>query len=225
MLYPAIFEPLVSACALADQIGSTYQRASTNGLSKRTPGATLDTDELERELGAIEELVLGTELDVVATLELLGATDERELGAIELVVATDELLGATDERELGATELVVATDELLGITDERELELGAMLEDPPTTLIQVEREIQLLLFSQPQPLWVLTHSGYKVPYQLHCCPPLLITLELELLRIGVELREELVVGMLDGADELVTVPEQILPVTLGISAAPPRLST
>jgi hypothetical protein len=214
VLYPAIFEPLVSACALADQIGSTYQRASTNGLSKRTPGVTLDTDELERELGAIEELVLGTELDVVATLELLGATDERELGAIELVVATDELLGATDERELGATELVVATDELL-----------AMLEDPPTTLIQVEREIQLLLFSQPQPLWVLTHSGYKVPYQLHCCPPLLITLELELLRIGVELREELVVGMLDGADELVTVPEQILPVTLGISAAPPRLST
>lgn len=136
-----------------------YQRASTNGLSRRTPGITLDTDELERELGATEELVLGTELDVVATLELLGATDERELGAIELVVATEELLGATEERELGATELVVATDELLGTTDERELELGAMLEDPPTTLIQVEREIQLLLFSQPQPLWVLTHRG------------------------------------------------------------------
>lgn len=151
MLYPAIFEPLVSACALADQIGSTYQRASTNGLSKRTPGVTLDTDELERELGATEELVLGTELEVVAILELLGAT--------ELVVATEELLGV-EERELGVTELVVATDELLGTIDERELELGAiLLEEPPTTLIQVEREIQLLLFSQPQPLWVVTHSG------------------------------------------------------------------
>jgi hypothetical protein len=64
-----------------------------------------------------------------------------------------------------------------------------------------------------------------VPYQLHCWPPLLITLELELLTIGVELREELVVGTLDGADELVTVPEQMLPVTVGISAVPPRLST
>ena len=64
-----------------------------------------------------------------------------------------------------------------------------------------------------------------MPYQLHCWPPLLITLELELLTIGVELREELVVGMLDGADELVTVPEQMLPVTFGISAVPPRLST
>nr|ACY24857.1 hypothetical protein [uncultured organism] len=53
----------------------------------------------------------------------------------------------------------------------------------------------------------------------------MITLELELLTTGVELREELVVGMLDGADELVTVPEQILPVRLGISAEPPRLST
>lgn len=173
MLYPAIFEPLVSACALADHIGSIYQRASTNGLSKRTPGVTLDTDELERELGATEELLLGTELDVVATLELLGATDDRELGAIALVVATDELLGATEERELGAAELVVATDELLGATeerelgavelvvatdelpgttDERELEPGAILEDPPTTLMQVAREIQLLLFSQPHPL-------------------------------------------------------------------------
>lgn len=116
-----------------------YQRASTNGLSKRTPGVTLDTDELERELGATEELLLGTELELVAILELLGAIDERELGV---------------------TELVVATDELLGVIDERELEPGAiLLDDSPTTLIQVEREIQLLLFSQPQPLWVVTHRG------------------------------------------------------------------
>ena len=26
------------------------------------------------------------------------------------------------------------------------------------------------LFSQPQPLAVVTQSGYKVPYQLHCWP-------------------------------------------------------
>lgn len=57
-----------------------------------------------------------------------------------------------------------------------------------------------------------------MPYQLHCWPSLLTTLELEL-------REELVVGKLDGADEPVTIPEQTLPVTLGISAPPPRLST
>ena len=65
----------------------------------RTPGVTLDTDELERELGAIDELERelgatdeGTELEVVAMLELLGAT--------ELVVVTEELLGALDELEL-----------------------------------------------------------------------------------------------------------------------------
>ena len=30
--------------------------------------------------------------------------------------------------------------------------------------------MQLWLSSQPQPLWVCSHSGYSVPYQLHCCP-------------------------------------------------------
>lgn len=64
-----------------------------------------------------------------------------------------------------------------------------------------------------------------MPYQLHCWPPLFITLELELLTTGVELREELVAATLDGTDELVTVPEQMLPVIFGISAEPPRLST
>jgi hypothetical protein len=97
-----------------------------------------DTELLERELGATDELVRGTELEVVAILELLGAIDERELGATELVVATEELLGAIDDREL---------------------ELGAILDEPPTIFIQVERAIQLLLFSQPQPLWVVTHKG------------------------------------------------------------------
>ena len=80
MLTLAIFEPPVSAKALPDQIGSTYHCAPTNGLSTRTPGGTLDTDELERELGATEE---GTELEVVGTLELLG----RELEVVELLHA------------------------------------------------------------------------------------------------------------------------------------------
>ena len=41
-------------------------------------------------------------------------------------------------------------------------------------------------------------------------------------------REVLVTAMLEGAEELVVtggVPEQILPVSVGISAEPPRLST
>lgn len=142
MLYPAIFEPLVSACALADQIGSIYQRASTNGLSKRSPGITLDTDELERELGATDELVLGTELEVVGTLELDGATE-----LLELVVVETELL----EREVVDGTLL----DVVGIL----LDEGAMLDEPPTTFKQVERAIQLLLFSQPQPLCVVAHSG------------------------------------------------------------------
>lgn len=66
-----------------------------------------------------------------------------------------------------------------------------------------------------------------MPYQLHCCPPLLIRLELELLTTGAELleREETTVGTLEGADELAVVLEQILPVMAGTSAEPPRLST
>lgn len=58
------------------------------------------------------------------------------------------------------------------------LDTGAELDDavPPTIPkgegceLQVLLEIQLRLLSQPQPLWVVVHSGYSVPYQLHCCP-------------------------------------------------------
>jgi hypothetical protein len=144
---------LVSACALADQIGSTYHCAPTNGLSIRTPGATLDTDELERELGATEEELLGTELDVVATLELLGTALE--------VVATLELLGTA--LDVVATLELLGTAELVVATEEEDLELGATLDGtlelPGTELVaptmpygagcevQVVREIQLLLFS------------------------------------------------------------------------------
>jgi hypothetical protein len=141
---------------LVDQIGSTYHCAPTNGLSKRTPGATLELDELlgrELELGATDD---GTELE-------LGATDdgtELELGAIELLGRELEL-GAIDdgtELELGLDGLKLEEDTEL--EEGLALELGAILLDvSPTTLVHVERAIQLLLFSQPQPLWVVTHNG------------------------------------------------------------------
>lgn len=58
--------------------------------------------------------------------------------------------------------------------DRIELELNDELDKPqlPTTpkgdgwLVQVDVEIQLLLFSYPQPLCVETQTGYIVPYQL-----------------------------------------------------------
>jgi hypothetical protein len=118
-----------------------YQRASTNGLSRRSPGITLDTDELERELGATEE---GAELEVVGALELLGA--------LELVVVTDELLGATEE-------LLGAIEELLGVVGTLLDDGATLLDELPTTFKQVERAIQLLLFSHPHPLCVVTHNG------------------------------------------------------------------
>jgi hypothetical protein len=66
----------------------------------------------------------------------------------------------------------------------------------------------------------VTHNGCKEPYQLHCSPEIIGVLLLE--------REVLVATeTLEGADELVTggVPEQMLPVKVGTSAEPPRLST
>lgn len=69
------------------------------------------------------------------------------------------------------------------------LDLGALELTPPHTkppwldgwVVQVLLEMQLLLFSQPQPLVVVTHDGYTVPYQLHwhwpLLPELLATLE------------------------------------------------
>ena len=57
-----------------------------------------------------------------------------------------------------------------------------------------------------------------MPYQLHCSPETIGALLLG--------REELVTGTLDGAAELVGwLPEQMLPLNVGISAEPPRLST
>ena len=55
----------------------------------------------------------------------------------------------------------------------------------------METAIQLLLFSQPQPLVVVVHSGKSEPYQLHCWP-LAVLLETELdLELATELISEL----------------------------------
>lgn len=120
-----------------------YQRASTNGLSRRSPGITLDTDELERELGATDD---GAELEVAGTLELLGRELELHAALGPSEQLTPKLL-EDDLIEEGA-ELEEGTE--LGVT---------LLDDSPTTFRQVDRAIQLLLFSQPQPLCVVTHNG------------------------------------------------------------------
>ena len=123
----------------------------------RWPGVT-GVLELERELDGTLEL-LGRELEVNATLlevagrlELLGR--ELDVTATLLEVAgTLELLG----RELEVAGIL----ELLG----RELLDVTGVELPPTMPYgagwdaQVEREIQLLLFSYPHPLCVVTHRG------------------------------------------------------------------
>jgi hypothetical protein len=95
----------------------------------------------------------------------LGVLEREEL--IELgVLEREELI------ELG----VLEREELVALERELDTEDGALDETPQTPvtpngegwLAQVVLEIQLLLFSYPQPLAVVTHNGYKVPYQLHC---------------------------------------------------------
>ncbi len=95
----------------------------------------------------------------------------------------------------------------------------------------MEREIQLLLFSQPHPFWVFTHNGYTVPYQLHCCA--VATLDTgKLLALLDEIDAEETPGSEDlgGIDEAARddvadeTPPQTLPVITGRSALPPRLS-
>lgn len=79
--------------------------------------------------------------------------------------------------------------------------------------------IQLRFCSQPQPLWVVAHTAYKVPYQLHCWP-LVLGAEDEL---GALLAGALLLTL--GAEELVVLPEHTAPFTVGLSAEPPFLST
>jgi hypothetical protein len=97
-------EPPGSADALADQTGSTYQRAdAANGLSARPPVVEVEEllDELllEEELLELEELLLEDEL-----LELLDELEELlledELEELELLEVAPELLLDEDEELL-----------------------------------------------------------------------------------------------------------------------------
>ena len=122
VLLLATAEPPVSAAALPDQTGSTYQRASVNGLSKRGPALVLVLEELDLTLDeldlTLEELATEDELDL--TLE---ETTELEL---DLTLETTEL--ATEE-ELGRT-----LEELTIVLElERLLEETGQLAPPPTT--------------------------------------------------------------------------------------------
>ena len=100
VLYLAILEPPVSACALADQIGSIYQVAPTNGLSKRGPLLVEVLDELELDL-MLEDEVLTTELELDFTLEEVLTTE----------LTTELELDLTLEDELLTTELATELEE------------------------------------------------------------------------------------------------------------------
>jgi hypothetical protein len=76
----------------------------------------------------------------------------------DLILLIAEL---ADDLELLTVELVELTDDLT-LLEVPTIPYGAGCPE------QVTAEMQFLLFSQPHPLWVTTHSGYNVPYQLHC---------------------------------------------------------
>lgn len=96
MLYLATLEPPVSAIALVDQIGSTYQTAPTKGLSKRGP--LLDEELVELELDRLDDEELTTELELDFTLE------EELTTELELDLTLDALLdNELDETEHPAT--------------------------------------------------------------------------------------------------------------------------
>ena len=104
------------------------------------------------------------QLPVTAT-ELLPPVDD----------ATELLLRGTELGiELLETGLLVLTALLVPrLLDDTGCEDCAELDADPTIPkgagcdAQVVRLTQLLLFSQPQPAWVVTQSGYKEPNQLH----------------------------------------------------------
>ncbi len=126
--------------------------------------------------------------------------DEDELLDDELLdelLEDDELLDeellledAPEDDELDELEL----DELELLEDELELLVEPQLSTtppPPHWLLQVLAPIQLWLFSQPQPLSWLTHSGRISPYQLHTwhAPPDELELLDELDELEFELEE------------------------------------
>ena len=138
MLYLATLEPPVSAPALADQIGSTYQVAPTNGLSKRGPLLVEVLDELELVF-TLDDEVLTTELELVLVLE-----DEVLTTELELVFALEDEVLTTELELVFTLEAEVLTTEL---------ELEDMGGQPATTpkgagcAAQVDGAIQLLPFS------------------------------------------------------------------------------
>src|SRR5690606_28374915 len=147
-------------------------------------------DELEATLDGVLEASLEATLDGALEATLEGALDEATLE------------GALDEATLDG--VLEATLELLPLTGP----YGA------GRVLQVLREIQLWFCSQPQPLWVVEHSGYKVPYQLHW-PPELLLVVLDAAELTVLL----------AAEEVLPPVPQTEPVTVGDSALPPFLST
>lgn len=86
-----------------------------------------------------------------------------------LALLLDELILLDDRIDELLEETILLLDELnrLDELERIELELSDELDKahPPTTpngdgwLVQVEVEMQLLLFSYPQPLWVETQTG------------------------------------------------------------------
>lgn len=153
--------------------------------------------------------LLTAQLTPPPPLELLELEDE--LDDDELL--DDELL-LEDELELLLDELELLLDDELELLDE---------ELPPTTPYgagcdsQVLREIQLCWFSQPQPLCVVIHKGYSVPYQLHCSPvPPLELDDDELLLDELELDE-----LLDDDEELEPPPLTVNEKELAVKPAPP----
>ena len=88
----------------------------------------------------------------VPWLTLLAEVATLELAILELT----RLELATDDELL--LELI-ALDGVLDATLEGADEAAPTIPNGAGWLVQVRAEIQLLLFSQPQPLWVVTHSG------------------------------------------------------------------
>lgn len=113
-----------------------------------------DTEELETALDLTLDATLDTD-ELEITLDATLDTEE-----LEITLDTEELeITLDDTDELRGTELELTTLELDETGIEDATELTPPDDEPPTTFTQVERAIQLLLFSQPQPLWVVTHNG------------------------------------------------------------------
>jgi hypothetical protein len=176
------------------------------------------------------------------TLPLLEVL-ELELDEL-LFVDDEELLTGDDEALLDITEeleLITLLDDTVTLDEDDEWLLTRLDELFPPTMPQglgcelhVLAAMQLRFCSHPQPLCVVVHSEYRVPYQLHCWPE--ITLDWLLDDIALDDELEIVAELLDkdtllerDEDEMLLADEVVplhgLPLIVGISAAPPFLLT